>query len=115
VSGPALDPSRASAPATSYDVFLCHNGRDKQIVERIAERLRRAGVEPWLDRWSLVAGQEWQPALGRAVERSRACAVFVGPGDLGAWELQEAALALDRAAKDREFRVFAVLLPGVGE
>jgi hypothetical protein len=34
---------------------------------------------------------------------------------LGAWELQELALALDRATRERSFRLFPVLLPGVEE
>ena len=41
--------------------------------------------------------------------------MLVGPHDLGAWELQELALALDRAARERSFRLFPVLLPGVEE
>lgn len=32
--------------STRFDIFLSHNSRDKAVVERIAERLRRAGVEP---------------------------------------------------------------------
>jgi hypothetical protein len=51
----------------------------------------------------------------RGIEASRACAVFVGPSDLGAWGLQELAFALDRSARERDFRVFPVLLPGVRE
>ncbi|MDA0159823.1 TIR domain-containing protein [Solirubrobacter ginsenosidimutans] len=99
----------------TFDVFLSHNSRDKDTVERIAERLRSAGVNPWLDRWALVPGGEWQHELGAGLEASEACAVFVGPNDLGDWELQEVALAVDRAATERGFRVFPVLLPGVQE
>jgi WD40 repeat protein len=100
---------------TTFDVFLSHNSRDKDTVERIAERLRRAGVNPWLDKWALVPGGEWQHELGAGLEASAACAVFIGPDDLGDWELQEVAFAVDRAAKQRGFRVFPVLLPGVRE
>jgi len=103
------------APPTAFDVFLSHNARDRDTVERIAERLQAAGLAPWLDKWSLVPGGAWQQELGAGLEASAACAVFVGPGDLGDWELQEASLALDRAAKERGFRVFPVLLPGVRE
>ena len=39
-----------------FDVFLSHNSRDKPLVERIAERLKRARLEPWLDAWCLVPG-----------------------------------------------------------
>jgi len=98
-----------------FDVFLSYNSRDREIVERIAERLKRSGLEPWLDKWSQTPGGEWQEELGRGIEASRACAVFVGPSDLGAWGLQELAFALDRSARERDFRVFPVLLPGVRE
>ncbi len=84
-------------------------------MERIAQRLKGAGLAPWLDKWSLTPGGEWQRELGAGLDASLACAVFVGPNDLGAWELQEVAVALDRAAKQDNFRVFPVLLPGVDE
>ena len=90
---------------------LSHNSRDKPAVERIAERLRRAGVEPWLDSWNLTPGGRWQDEIVEGLRGSSACAVFVGPHGLGDWVREELALALDRAAKDRAFRLFVVLLP----
>jgi CHASE2 domain-containing sensor protein len=98
-----------------FDVFLSYNSRDREIVERIAERLKRSGLEPWLDKWAQTPGGEWQEELARGIEASRACAVFVGPSDLGAWGLQELAFALDRSTRERDFRVFPVLLPGLRE
>jgi WD40 repeat protein len=108
-------PVNEAAAALRFDVFLSHNSRDKPVVERIAERLHRAGLKPWLDKWALVPGGEWQQELGTGLEASSACAVFIGPEDMGDWELQEVTLAVDRAAKERGFRVFPVLLPGVRE
>lgn len=98
-----------------FDVFLSYNNRDEASVERIAQRLKRAGLEPWLDKWSLTPGGEWQRELGAGMDASLACAVFVGEHDLGAWELQELAVAIDRAATQQGFRVFPVLLPGVDD
>ena len=102
----------ASAP---FDVFLSHSSLDKPVVETIAERLKRARLEPWLDVWNLVPGADWQAGLVDGLARSSSCAVFVGPGDLGAWENQEVGVALDRAASDPGFRLFLVLLPGLPE
>jgi TIR domain/WD domain, G-beta repeat/AAA ATPase domain len=102
-------------PVSRFDVFLSYNRRDQAVVEQIAQRLKREGLEPWLDRWSLTPGGEWQLELAAGLDAAAACAVFVGPHDLGAWELQELALALDRAARERRFRLFPVLLPGVQE
>jgi CHASE2 domain-containing sensor protein len=81
----------------------------------LAHRLRQAGIEPWLDAWSLSPGDRWQEAIAFGLAESSACAVFIGPNDLGAWEREELALASDRAAKDRDFRLFLVLLPGLAE
>lgn len=98
-----------------FDVFLSHSSRDKAAVERIARALKEAGIEPWFDTWHLTPGGDWQHEIAAGIRASRSCAVCVGAEGLGDWERQELALALDHAAKDRHFRVFAVLLPGVGD
>ena len=98
-----------------FDVFLSHNSRDKPVVERVGEKLRRGGIEPWLDKWHLTPGGQWQDELGGALRACAACAIFVGPHGLGDWVREELAVALDRAAKDRGFRLFLVLLPGLPE
>jgi WD40 repeat protein len=99
----------------TFDVFLSHNSKDKPAVERLAQKLQREGLEPWLDKWALTPGGRWQSELATGIQVSSACAVFVGPHGLGAWENEELGLALDRAAKDRSFRLFLVLLPGLPE
>ena len=96
-----------------FDVFLSHNSRDKPTIERRAEKLKRAGLEPWLDKWQLVAGERWQAALAQGLLSSDSCAVFVGPNNLGSWEWEELNVALDRAAKEGIFRLIPVLLPGL--
>jgi hypothetical protein len=102
--------------AVRYDVFLSHNSKDKPVVERIAVKLRQAGVEPWLDSWHLTPGGRWQEEIARAVrERAATCAIFVGPHGIGDWSREELELAKDRAAKDRAYRLFLVLLPGLPE
>ena len=98
-----------------FDVFLSHNSRDKPVVERVGEKLRRGGIEPWLDKWHLTPGGQWQDELAGALRACSACAIFVGPHGLGDWVREEMAVALDRAAKDRGFRLFLVLLPGLPE
>ena len=39
-----------------YDVFLCHNSRDKKQVMAIGERLKERGILPWLDTWEIRPG-----------------------------------------------------------
>jgi WD40 repeat protein/energy-coupling factor transporter ATP-binding protein EcfA2 len=108
-------PGAASGERARFDVFLSYNSREKGLVERIARKLRESGVNPWLDDWYLAGGDHWQEKLAEGLARSSACAVFLGPSDLGAWEREELAVAADRVAKERGFRLFLVLLPGVPE
>ena len=96
-----------------FDVVLSHNRRDAPVVERIAQRLRDAGLRVWLDAWHVAAGDRWQDRTAEGMAASDACAVFLGPHDVGDWEKEELGVALGRAAKDPDFRVFLVLLPGV--
>ena len=64
--GPRAVP--ASDGASRFRVFLSHNSKDKPAVERIAERLKRAGLEPWLDSWRLTSGGAWQDELAAGVQ-----------------------------------------------
>jgi Novel STAND NTPase 1/TIR domain len=115
MADPPLAGSTALLPMclSRFDVFLSHNGRDKHVVERIAEKLKRAGIEPWLDKWHLTPGGRWQEELAAGLGASSACAVFIGEADLGNWEREELAVAQNRAAVDRGFRLFPVLLEGL--
>lgn len=99
----------------AYDVFLSHRSEDKPTVERLAEKLvEEAGLAPFLDRWHLVPGEPWQEALEQALNRSRCCAVFIGPSGVGSWENEEMRTALSRRVHGNRFRVIPVLLPGAG-
>ena len=97
-----------------YHVFLSHSSADKPAIEQLALRLRtQAGLNPFLDKWQLVPGDSWQPALEQALADSETAAVFFGPGGPGRWHHEELELALVRAVQRRDdFRVIPVLLPG---
>jgi WD40 repeat protein len=96
-----------------YDVFLSHASADKPDVERLAHKLKAAGITPFLDIWHLVPGERWIPGLGEALAQSRAMAVFIGSESRGgAWQDREVEVALVREAKERKsFRIIPVLLP----
>jgi WD40 repeat protein len=113
MSGSATEDTESGQSPRTFGVFLSYSGADKALVTRLAKRLKQAGLEPWLDDWELPAGGRFQDGLADGLEASRSCAVLVGASDLGAWENEEVHVAVDRAAKDRSFRVFLVLLPGI--
>ena len=106
-------------PGFKYHVFLSHSTPEKPAVEKLAVRLRREGIEPWLDKWNLVPGELCQVVMETALTNCATCAVFIGPSGFGVWQEEEMRAAIARRvneartvpnAKDR-FRVIPVLLP----
>src|SRR5258708_2630453 len=72
-----------------FDVFLCHNSKDKPEVKKIAEQLKQAGIVPWLDEWELPPGQPWQRLLEQQIGEIKSAAVFVGKEGVGPWQQME--------------------------
>ncbi|WP_298911526.1 GUN4 domain-containing protein [uncultured Nostoc sp.] len=92
-----------------YDVFLCHNSKDKPEVIEIAHELTRQGIKPWLDKWALRPGLAWQSLLEEQIENIKSAAVFVGSSGLGPWQSQEMRAFLNEFV-ERNCPVIPVLL-----
>lgn len=104
-----------SSAALTYEVFLCHNSKEKAAVRAINEVLRQQyGLRTYLDESELIGGQAWERAIEAALAAARACAVIVGPHGWGRYQLErEVRPAVRRRGEDPSFRVIPVLLPGV--
>jgi hypothetical protein len=96
----------------NYDLFLSYNSADHGVVEGIAQRLRDAGLEPFVDRWYLTPGAPWRTKLEEILTASKAVAICVGQGQMGSWQQRELDAALDLQSKNPDFPVLPVLLPG---
>jgi TIR domain len=98
----------------SAHVFLSHATADKPVVEELARWLReRAGIRSWPNKWNLIPGDPWQPAIEDALKECESYAVFVGPEGFGPWQSEEMSGAINRRICDSEkrFRAIPVLLP----
>jgi GTPase SAR1 family protein len=101
--------------AEDYDVFLCHNVKDKQQVLEIARRLEAHGILPWLDVDAIQPGSRWQDAMAKGIEKSRSAAVLIGPAGFGPWHDAEMHLINDWSVRDARRRVIPVILNGTDE
>lgn len=102
-------------PHPNYDVFLCHNNRDKAKLRELNERLRHEfALNTFFDESELVGGQVWTQRIERALASSKSCAICLGPNGWGPFQLDhEARPALERQRGDPAFTVIPVLLPGM--
>jgi GTPase SAR1 family protein len=92
-----------------FDVFLCHNWKDKPAVRRLAKDLRERGIRPWLDENELRPGLPWQRVLEGQIQNISAAIVVVG-SRVGPWQDQEMEAFLRQFVK-RGCPVIPVLLP----
>ena len=72
-----------------FNVFLCHNSEDKNIVKEIDLKLKEENILPWLDLWELRPGFSWQRILENEIEKIPSVAVFVGKDGIGPWQQME--------------------------
>jgi WD40 repeat protein len=101
----------------AYDVFLSYSRADSAAAETVRARLKEAGLDAFLDRYGLPAGQPWQHWLEEHLGTCGALVVLVGPSGIGEWQHREIQLGLSRQASaakaERVFPVIPVLLPKV--
>lgn len=99
--GPAISPRR---------VFLCHSSADKTKVRNLYRRLDQDGVAPWLDDENLVAGEDWELEIGRAVRASDVVVVCLSKAATtrAGYVHKEIKLALDVADYQPEGAIFVI-------
>jgi hypothetical protein len=51
-------------------VFLAYAREDRNKVKRLFRHLQKAGLEPWMDCQTLLAGQNWPRAIEQTIEIS---------------------------------------------
>ncbi|MFL5624455.1 MAG: TIR domain-containing protein [Ktedonobacteraceae bacterium] len=97
-----------------FDVFLCHNNKDKTRVKEIGQKLKELGILPWLDEWELRPGLSWQRLLEQQIGKIKSAAVFVGKDGIGPWQHMELDTFL-REFVSRGCPVIPVLLPNASK
>ncbi|MBS1789260.1 MAG: TIR domain-containing protein [Acidobacteria bacterium] len=103
---------KAKKEEGKYDVFLSHNSKDKVVVERIAQKLLKVGLRPWLDKWDLVPGETVLEAMEKAINTIPCAALFFGPADTGKWHIIEIRKYVEKWASG-DARMIPVVLHGV--
>jgi CheY-like chemotaxis protein len=97
-----------------FDVFLCHNSKDKPAIKRVGRELMIRGLRPWLDEWELRPGLIWQELIEKQMEEIKSAAVFVGRDGVGPWQNQEIRALLNQFVK-RNCPVIPVILENASQ
>ena len=66
---PNLTAANEQIPTGAPVAFLCHENRDKPLVESLATELQTCGIKVWLDKQNLRAGDRWPELIPNVLEK----------------------------------------------
>jgi hypothetical protein len=91
-------------------VFLCHSSGDKPHVRNLYSRLIAEGIDAWLDEESLLAGQDWELEISRAIRNTDVVIVCLSQHSTTkkGYVQKEIKFALDEADKQPEGTIFII-------
>ena len=94
----------------SLKVFLCHSSSDKPSVEKYYNLLVEDGINAWLDKKSLIPGQDWQFEIQNAVINSDVVIVFLSSKSITkeGFVQKEIRIALDTADEKPDGTIFII-------
>jgi len=101
--------AKKSKPVEKFDVFLCHNSKDKPLVKEIWEKLRENGISSWLDEYEITPSIPWLEKLGEVIDQIPSVAIFIGENGIGPWQEIEIS-AIIRTFVERKCPVIPVIL-----
>jgi hypothetical protein len=100
-------------PERLLGVFLCHSKDDKEIVRSLYNRLiSETFIAPWLDEINLLAGQDWQFEIPRAIRESDIVVVSISSTAVNreGYFQKEIARALDVAEEKPQGAIYIIPL-----
>jgi formylglycine-generating enzyme required for sulfatase activity len=90
-------------------VFLCHAHSDAATVRALYLRLRREGVDVWLDKEKLLPGSDWEYEIRKAVRESDVVVVCLSKQfNQAGFRQKEVRIALDTAMEKPEGEIFII-------
>jgi hypothetical protein len=93
----------------SLKVFLCHAHADAARVRELYRRLKRAGVDAWLDKENLLPGSNWDNEIRKAVREADVVIVCLSKQfNQDGYRQKEVRVALDAAMEKRENTIFLI-------
>ncbi|GMV33096.1 MAG: hypothetical protein AMXMBFR60_09250 [Chloroflexota bacterium] len=90
-------------------VFLCHAHSDKDTVKALYARLKREGVDVWLDKEKLLPGADWEFEIRKAVRESDVVIVCLSKQfNQAGFRQKEVRIALEEADNKPPGEIFII-------
>lgn len=76
-------PTSTSGHSDAVDLFLSYSRRDEKRVLPIADRLRSAGLNVWMDQSGIDGATLWAQEISDAIRRAKVCVLFGSASSYG--------------------------------
>ena len=97
------------------NVFLSHRGADENEAERLAEEVRKAGHQVWLDKWELQPGDSIIDKINAGLTAADYVVVcYSTHGITSPWMAREWMSTLAAQLQGRKVKIIPALLTGGG-
>ncbi len=95
--------------------FLSYSEADREAAVALARALEKAGVSVWCSALPgcLVPGRPWIEGLETGLESCSGYLILIGKRPIESWLRAELDYALNRYAREQDFPVVPLLLPGI--
>ncbi|RYE10128.1 MAG: toll/interleukin-1 receptor domain-containing protein [Hyphomicrobiales bacterium] len=78
------------------NVFISYSRRDAEAADRLHEALTAQGLNPYLDKHDIAAGEDWKARLGGLIESADTMVFLISPDSIASsvcdWEVNHAEL-----------------------
>jgi hypothetical protein len=91
-------------------IFISHNHRDKPFARRVADDLRRAGANVWIDEGEIRLGDSLIEKIKRGIDDMDYLGVVLSPDSVKSdWVLKEVKLAYEQEIEGKRVKVLPLL------
>lgn len=105
-----IDITHEPAIYRKLKVFLCHSSVDKIEIRKIYKKLCGEDIDPWFDEEKLLAGQDWQYEISKAVRESDAVILCLSSNSINraGYVHKEIKYALEIAEQQPENTIYLI-------
>jgi small GTP-binding protein len=106
-----LKPSIHFDDSFKYDVFISYSSKDKQVVRKLAKRLKKDGLRVWFDDWEIKPGDMIGLKIEQGLEQSRALILAMSRAAFASdWVTMERSTLLFRDPANEQRRFIPLLI-----
>jgi len=90
-------------------IFISYSRRDKETVDHIVEAMGNTGLDVWIDREDIKAGNQWRVQIVEAIDTCDAFVLMLSPNSAASDNVRR---EID-LAQDPKLKIFAIMLEPV--